>query len=427
MILSVKPSRFLRGRIKLPPSKSYSIRAFIIAACGGQSLLINSSDSEDVKIARSVARHLGAVVLRVQPNAWLVKAKRKKVNLSHINVGESGTVLRFLLPLVCLHDQKSQIDGKGTLKGRPNYHLIRTLRAQGIQIKGSQQNESIPILKAKGQLKAGRMEIAGSVSSQFISALLIACPQLSRDSTIVIKGKRVVSSDYITMTLKVLQKSGVKIQKVHERLYKIKGGQQFKGLKNFTIPSDYGLVAFLLATGALIPTQLVLEGYLNDELIQADGKIFDFLVRMGVRFKKSSQSILLNGPFFLKGGNFSLKDCPDLLPIMSILALFAKGKTRLYHIQHARVKESDRVTDLRTELMKVGAKIKEERNAMTIYPQKEYQNNVLLNPHHDHRLAMAFSILGLKLSVKIKDIECVNKSYPDFIKDLQRIGGTVFS
>ena len=188
------------------------------------------------------------------------------------------------------------------------------------------------------------------------------------------------------------------------------------------VPSDYGLAAFLLASGVLVESNVRLKGFLDSSLVQADGKIMDFLKAMGAEIKKTRSSLELKGPFVLKGGSFSLKDCPDLLPIMSVLALFAQKKTRLYGIEHARIKESDRISDLRKELLKVGAKITEKKDEMIIYPQKEYKENVLLDPHHDHRLAMSFCVLGLKLGVRVKDIECVDKSYPDFVSDFKKLG-----
>ena len=118
-----------------------------------------------------------------------------------------------------------------------------------------------------------------------------------------------------------------------------------------------------------------------------------------------------------------MRSCPDLVPIMSVLALFAQGKTRLYDIQHARVKESDRISDLRRELLKIGADVREKKNEITIYPKDKYKKNQLLDPHHDHRLAMAFSVLGLKLGVRVQDIECVSKSYPKFVEDFKDISG----
>ncbi len=430
MILKVKSARCLNGSVNLPASKSYSIRAFLTAACGGTSQIIRPSDCDDAKVAIAAAKYLGAkIALRVSlwgKTTWTVQVpkntKAKTLSRPSVNVRESGTVLRFLLPLLSLYQQKIRIIGEGTLKGRPNSHLTRVLRSRGVMIKGTGSAESVPIDLSGGRFKGGRMEINGTLSSQFISALLMAGPGLDDDTRLIIKGKRPVSSDYITMTCQVLKKSGVKINKVHNRLYTMDGRQKFKGLKNFHVPSDYGLAAFLLAAGALTESRLVLKGHLKDDLIQADGKILDFLRRMGIKYKKSASALKICGPSRIKGGSFSLKDCPDLVPIMAVLALFARGKTRLYHIGHARAKESDRISDLRSELLKIGANVKEKRDELIIYPGQKYKNNVLLNPHHDHRLAMAFCVLGLKIGVRVKNIECVSKSYPAFVKDIRRIG-----
>jgi 3-phosphoshikimate 1-carboxyvinyltransferase len=143
---------------------------------------------------------------------------------------------------------------------------------------------------------------------------------------------------------------------------------------------------------------------------------------MGANVYRTPKSLQIHGPFELAGGNFSLKNCPDLVPIMTVLAMFARGRTRLYNIGHARAKESDRITDLREELAKVGAKISEKRDELIIDPQTKYKNDRLLDPHKDHRLAMAFCVLGLKLGARVKDIECTHKSYPDFVRHFRAIG-----
>ena len=180
-----------------------------------------------------------------------------------------------------------------------------------------------------------------------------------------------------------------------------------------------------MAAAALLPSEVTLKGYLNDDFIQADGAVLNLLRKMGVKFRKTGRAVTIQGPFKLRGGNFSLKNCPDLVPIMAVLALFAEGTTRLSDIAHARAKESDRISDLRAELLKVGASIEESANALVILPRAGYKENILLDPHHDHRLAMAFSILGLKIGARIKDIECTHKSYPGFVKDLLTIGAAV--
>lgn len=425
MIFAVRPTQLLRGVVSLPSSKSYSIRAIIIASCGNSSKIIRCSPCDDAKRALDAARALGASVKSkgiAKDLFFKAKLNLEKESPLKINVGESGTVLRFLLPLLALRKSSSVVMGKGTLLGRPNKFLNQTLRQMGRSVQGRGSKESIPIKIGQGIFKGGKISIDGSLSSQFISALLIACPLLKENTQLRITGKKIVSTPYIEMTLQILEKAGIKVRKAGHERYFITGGQHFKGLKNFIVPSDYGLAAFLLAAGVLTRSSLVLKGYFDDSLVQADGAILGFLAKMGAKIKKEKKFLKVNGPCCLRGGNFSLKNCPDLVPIMAVLGLFAKGKTRLYDIGHARVKESDRISDLRRELLKIGAKIVEKKDEIIIYPQEKYKQNVVLDPHHDHRLAMAFSVLGLKIGVRVKDIECVTKSYLGFVSDLKRIG-----
>jgi len=420
MILLLQPSSSIKGTIKLPSSKSYSIRSVLISACGGKSQIHNVSSCDDAKVALRAARYLGAKVTSLRKNGITVVVQQKKRPQSFLNVGESGTVLRFILPLAALQSETSVINGEGTLRTRPNNHLVETLKKMGCDIQGAGKKQSVPLVLKAGKLKGGKLGIDGTLSSQFVSALLIAAPLLEEDSQILIQGKKVVSQTYIQMTLLVLRKAGICIEQVSKRSFLIKGKQRYKGLRNFTVPSDYGLAAFWLAAGALLNSDLILKGYFDHQLIQADGAILDFLKRMGIRFQTTKGQLRVKGPCIIKGGSFSLKNSPDLLPIMAVTAMFAKNKTRLYGIAHARIKESDRISDLRRELLKVGAKITEKEDEIIIYPQKNYKT-AMLDPHNDHRLAMAFTILGLKIGLKVKDIECTTKSYPGFVSDLKKI------
>ena len=421
IFLNVRPVKRLQGRIHLPASKSYTIRALLIAAREGVSHIKHASDCEDAIIALKVAQGLGASV-SCKDHVWIVKASGLKVGSKVFSVGESGTTLRFLLALLALYTHKAKVVGKGTLVGRPNMHLCETLRRQGMDIRGWGKKESVPIVFNGGALQGGRVLVDGSLSSQFISALLIALPTLDTDSRIILTGKEVVSQDYIQMTIQILAMAGIVIKRLSAREYVIKGGQKFKGLKNFYVPSDYGLMAFAMGAAALLPSHVLLQGNLDDKLIQSDGHIFGFLRRMGVDFEKTSRAIKMKGPFDLKGGVFSLKSCPDLVPIMSVLALFAKGKTKLVGIHHARAKESDRISDLRKELLKVGACVTETHDALIISPHPAYKRGALLDSHHDHRLAMAFTVLGAKIGCRVKGIESSRKSYPSFVNDMKALG-----
>jgi 3-phosphoshikimate 1-carboxyvinyltransferase len=291
-----------------------------------------------------------------------------------------------------------------------------------MDIKGRGKNESVPIVYKGGQLSGGRVLVDGSVSSQFISALLIALPSLKSDSRIILTGRQLVSAGYIRMTEEILARAGIVIDRISPREYAIKGGQKFKGLKDFYVPSDYGLAAFAMGAASILNSNVILQGNLDESLSQSDGHIFGFLKKMGVKFDKTNRAINIRGPFDLKGGVFSLKNCPDLVPIMAVMALFAKGKTKLVDIHHARAKESDRISDLRNELLKIGASVTESRDALTIEPRVTYKKGQLLDSHHDHRLAMAFTVLGVKIGCRVKGIESSHKSYPAFVKDMKALG-----
>ena len=425
MNLIVGQTSRLSGRVFLPASKSYSIRAFLIAACGGHSVILHPSDCDDARVALSVAKSLGARVKRIDGHTWDIQSGIVPRKVTRIDVRESGTVLRFLLPLLAVQERTMVVTGQGTLIGRPNKQLADVLRAQGVGVKGTGPKESVPLTLSGGRFRGGTIAIDGTVSSQFISALCIACPQLPDDTELTVKGRRMVSADYIEMTRLVMARSGVAIHKRKERVFFIRGRQRFRGLKRFIIPSDYGLAAFLIAAGLLTDSPLVLKGYFDRKFIQADGKILEFLKRMGVSIQLTTRTLTWKQPKVLRGGDFSLKDCPDLVPIMAVMALFARGRTRLKDISHARVKESNRITDLREELSKTGARLLETSDTLTIVPQPVHKENVALDPRHDHRLAMAFCVLGLKTGATVRDIGCVSKSYPGFVKDFKSIGAKV--
>ncbi|MGE0268985.1 MAG: 3-phosphoshikimate 1-carboxyvinyltransferase [Candidatus Omnitrophota bacterium] len=424
MILRVLATEQLKGRVFLPASKSYSIRAFIASALGGESEIFHPSDCDDAVVASQAAKAFGAQIKRTKNNGWQIRANLTNSIPAEINVKESGTTLRLILPLLCLRNQPTRIIGEGTLNGRPNLFLTKAIREMGVDIRGKGEAESVPIVIKGGVIKGGRISVNGSVSSQFISALLMTLPLLKEDSQLRLTGK-IVSQDYILMTIQILKECGIKILQKDNRSYFIKGNQTYSGLHKFIVPSDDGLAAFLMAAAALIKSDLTLNGRFDPRFVQADGQIYDLLTSMDVKYKKTEKLIALRGPFRLKGGRFSLKNCPDLLPIMAVLALFAEGTTRLCDIAHARVKESDRISDLRNELLKIGAGIKETGDQLIITPQLSYKKDCLLDPHNDHRLAMAFCVLGLKVGVAVKDIECTSKSYPGFINDFKSIGAKV--
>ncbi|MBF0122088.1 MAG: 3-phosphoshikimate 1-carboxyvinyltransferase [Candidatus Omnitrophica bacterium] len=424
MNLKISPIDKISATIDLPASKSYSIRAFFVALCGGRSHVIGVSDCDDARVAMRIAKALGSKIRKTDKGLVIdALGVGRFLSVLHIDVGESGTSLRFVLPLLPFHVRSAHVTGRGTLIGRPNQHLCKTLRACGLKIKGNGPKESVPISYDGGELSGGLVTIDGSVSSQFVSALMIASARSLKDTRLVMTG-RLVSQDYVTMTRQILQRAGIRSVLKSSREFLIPGGQKFSGLKNFYVPSDYGLAAFWMVAAALLKSDIKLKGHFDDSLVQSDGAILGLLKKMGVQMTRTSHMICIKGPTTLKGGIFSLKDCPDLVPIMTIVAMFAKGTTRLVDIGHARVKESDRISDLREELLKVGADIEEKKDELIIQPRATYGGRAgaslpVLDPHHDHRLAMAFAVLGLKVGLIVKDVECTSKSYPGFVRSFR--------
>ncbi len=424
MNLRIKPASLLEGSIRAFPSKSYSIRAFFVAALGGRSIVVSASDSDDATIARKISASFGAKIKKAGRNTWLVKGIQKNIKFPYkINVKESATSLRFLLSLAALTNKNNDIAvvGEGTLSSRPNKPLLEVLRKSGAKIKGSGRNESVPIFTRPAKVEAENIRIDGKLSSQFISSLLISLPLLDSKSSLQITGNYIVSQPYIEMTLSVLRTAGIEIARKGQRHFIIPGRQEFKGLKRFVVPPDYGLAAFIMAAGILCKSDIIIKGIGKDKLIQADKKILDILKKMGAKLKFCAHNLTIKGPQNLKGAQLNLRDSPDLVPITAILALFAKGKTRIYGIAHVRAKESDRISDLRKELQKVGANVRESRDELVICPTEKLKGGAILDPHDDHRLAMAFSVLGLKLGLSVKHIECINKSYPNFLSDLKAL------
>jgi 3-phosphoshikimate 1-carboxyvinyltransferase len=428
MILRIKPALYLDGGLQAPASKSYSIRAFFVASLGARSLIVNSSKADDVLVARHICSKLGAKLKRIKKNTWQIKGIEGKINFPpKINARESGTSLRFFLAIASLTDKNIKINARGTLLSRPNKPLLEVLRKLGARIKGKGRRESAPIIAKAGNMRPGNISIDGKLSSQFISSLLITLPRLDSKSSLTITGSYIVSRPYIDMTLGVLKIAGIKIIRQSQRCFVIPGRQKSSGLKRFIVPGDYGLAAFIMAAGVLCKSHIIIKGIGKDNLVQADKRILFILRKMGARLRFSGNAIKITGPQKLKGTQLNLRDSPDLVPVTAVLALFAKGKTRIYGIGHVRAKESDRITDLRKELIKTGAKVKEKRDELLIFPTQKLKVGATLNPHNDHRLAMAFSVLGLKLGLRVRDIDCVKKSYPNFLSDLKAIKAQILT
>lgn len=392
MTVYIKPSK-ARGKITAPPSKSVSHRALICAALSSGSTVESIDFSEDIKATVNALISLGA---NIRVEGGKVKAgglNKASITAATVDAGESGSTLRFLIPLALISGKKITFRGKERLFSRDLSVYEEIARSGGIEF-----NKTKTSLTVCGKLKSGEYALRGDISSQFISGLMFALPLLEGDSRIKFTAP-VESRPYIDMTVKVLSDFGVTVTAEEDGFY-IKGSQSYKGI-NYTVEGDYSNAAFLDAFNLCGGSVAV--GGLSDTSLQGDRVYKDFFAKI-----KS-------------GGSYDLSDCPDLAPVLfSLAALFSgavfKGTRRL------KIKESDRAAAMREELSKFGAVLTAEENTVTVKSSALHAPDGTLASHGDHRIVMALSVLLSVFGGAIEGAEAVNKSYPGFFDDIKKLG-----
>jgi 3-phosphoshikimate 1-carboxyvinyltransferase len=421
----VRRSR-LNGTVRCPSSKSYSHRAIAIASLADQPSTITH-----VLMARdTLATLAGCSALGADIKYGATKMRIKGSDCFNppenvINAENSGTTIRILTAMSGLvRTGYTVLTGDESLRSRPMQPLLDALRQLGVEAYSTKENGTPPIIVKGGGIKGGTTVVDGSISSQFISGLLIA--SIYADSEIVINVRgRLVSKPYILATLATMKHFGVSIDHSPDMLeYYIKN-TRYRGTR-FDIPSDFSTAALILAAGALAGEKLRVYG-LNFEMPQGDSHIIDILKKMGCRIivDEEKSEVVITGADRLEGGDFNLADTPDLLPVVSILALKATNPVTITGVAHARVKETDRVSNIAAELIKFGAHINEFRDGLKITAPL-VMKNASLEAHNDHRLFMAFTIASMMTEKSIvAGAQSVDVSYPNFISDMKNIGARI--
>jgi len=410
----------LSGWVKVPPSKSYTHRAIIASALSiGLSKVANPLFSDDTLATVEACKSLGVFVEKVK-NGFLIEGKEKlKAPEKPINCKLSAATLRFMVAVACLAEGKTILTGENGLLKRPIEPLIQALNQLGGNCKSS--NGFPPVTVYGGNLKGGKTSIVGNVSSQFISGLLFIAP-LAKNNVEICLTTPLESKPYVQLTLEILKKHGINIEVLgnHEK-YLVEGNQQYKPF-NYTVPGDFSSASFLMAAAILTGSNIKIYGLDCLTPNQPDMQILSILKNMGVKIKIKKDFVEIFGGE-ISGIDLDAKDIPDLVPVCVVLACYAKGKTTIKNIRRLRIKESDRVKTIMVELKKMGAKIKKFENMFQIEGLNKLKG-ATINPHNDHRIAMACTVAALKAEGKttILNAECVNKSYPNFYKDLQQIG-----
>jgi 3-phosphoshikimate 1-carboxyvinyltransferase len=422
----VRRSR-LNGTVRCPSSKSYSHRAIAIASLADQPSTITH-----VLMARdTLATLTGCAAFGVNIK---YRATKMRIKGSHclnppenvINAENSGTTIRILTAMSGLvRTGYTVLTGDESLRSRPMQPLLDALRQLGVEAYSTKENGMPPIIVKGGGIKGGTTVVDGSISSQFISGLLIASICADSETVIKVRG-RLVSKPYIRATLATMKHFGVSIDHSPDMLeYYIKN-TRYHGTR-FDVPSDFSTAALILAAGALAGEKLRVIG-LNFELPQGDSRIIDILKKMGCRIivDEEKGEVVIRGADRLEGGEFDLADTPDLLPVVSILALKATSPVTITGVAHARVKETDRLSNIAAELIKFGADINEFRDGLKISPPVIIKN-ALLEAHNDHRLFMAFTIASMMTEKsRVAGAQSVDVSYPNFISDMKNIGARIY-
>jgi len=417
----------LKGTIKAPPSKSYTHRAIVIASMNNVNRIVNPLDSADTKATLKVWELLGAKIHRYKDHLDIIGFGGKPQQQSkELDVGESGTLLRFLLSILPYGTGTYKVIGNGTLCNRPNRTIIEALKSVDVDIQGVDIDHRLPItLKAAGSQKGGEIKVNGAITSQVVSSLLIGAPLAESDTTIYITDT-LVSKPYVDITIDVLKWAGIEVENKDYKTFKIKSEQRFSPQSEFVIHGDYSSASFIIAAACLIKSDVTITDLVVDK--QGDRKIIDFLNAMGASIQHTNDEVRIKGPYNLRGIDIDCADTPDLVPILAVVGCFADGKTRIKNISHVVYKESNRPISIMSELQRLGAQIDFiNNNELIIQNSTLSSRNVSsVSSYDDHRVAMALSIAGLKIGrLTVNGAHCVKKSYPTFFNDMKSIGAKI--
>ncbi|MEK6946472.1 MAG: 3-phosphoshikimate 1-carboxyvinyltransferase [Nanoarchaeota archaeon] len=414
-MIEITPIQNLDAAVSVPGSKYIANRLLIICSlANGTSILKNIPDNEDINNSIKALQQFGIKIEKKEDNLTITGTGKLKSPKNEINVGDSGTLLRFITAFSALAKGKTKITGSKRIQERPISELLKSLNDLGT--KSSSKNGNAPLTINGGNLEGGKTKIKGSISSQFISALLLISPFARKDVEISIEGK-LVSLGYVDLTINLMKEFGVNVERSGSK-FTVKANQKYKS-KNFTVPSDWASANYFLAAAAIVPGIVTINNLDLKSKVPESG-FFRLLEKMGCKVLISENSIKITGTNKLRSIDADMSSMPDSVQTLAIVAIFADGTTRIKNIENLKFKESDRINDTANELRKLGADVKVRDDELVI--NKSKLNSAIIDSHNDHRMAMSFAVAGLKIpGIKISNPECVNKSFPQFFDKLNRI------
>ena len=423
-LLKVKPSK-LAGEVKAPPSKSYTHRAFMVALLArGESKVINPLLSFDIEATIEAARTLGAEVSQ-EGDVWRVlgTAGELKPRADIIDARNSGTTIRLMSAIAALSPKLVRLTGDESIRARPMGPLIEALAKLGAKARCEGLRGRPPVVVGGG-LRGGEVEITGAISSQFISALLLASPYAKEDVKITVT-EELRSKPYVEITLELLDGAGARIKRSRDLMeFKIPGGQVFEAI-DFKVPGDFSSASFMLAAAALAGGTVRVSN-LDVQSAQGDKRIIELLREFGADARVRGKAVEVSGGEELSGIEADCGNNPDLVPALAVLGSVAEGRTRLLNIPHLRLKETDRIRALASELRKLGAEVEERPDELRVRGVEQLKG-AKLTSYGDHRMAMALAVAGLvaRGETIIDGAESISVSYPSFVEEIRKLGGKV--
>lgn len=409
----------LTGTISCPPNKSYSHRAVFLATLAeGRSTLRNVLLSRDTLATVGACRAFGANIEISGSTVTVQSDGQITPQAAQIDASNSGTTIRIASAIASLSDKETTLTGDSSLRKRPMQPLLDALGQLGAKCTST---DGKPPVTVRGRSGGGTARISGSISSQFISALLISGPRMRDGITLEIEGD-LVSKPYLDATIATMKKFGVTVNTSSQYKKYTVPSQQYRPF-DFTVPSDFSSMALLLSASVLLGNSMAIEASIGD-LPQGDREILSYLERLGVRVNVG-EKITLSAPNLLRGGRFDLSNNPDLLPPLAILALKTENPIEIYNVRHARFKETDRIAILAKELAKIGVAVTEKDDGLVLEAPKALRG-AELESSDDHRLFMALSIAGMFVGdCTVTDPDSVDVSYPSFVEDMKKIGAKI--
>lgn len=409
----------LCGSITCPPNKSYTHRAIFLASLAGKdSRVTNVLVSGDTMATVQACRAMGAS-LDIQNDDLTVHDAICPSGDVSIDAANSGTTIRLASAISAVYPCTARLYGDESLQKRPMQPLLDSLEMAGAKCSST---DGCAPLSVSGPMSGGAVSVQGNLSSQFVSALMMAAPLTSRGLDVTIQGE-MVSKPYLDMSLATMRHFGVGVRTILPyKRYEIQ--PQMYRPASFTIPMDYSSMALLLSAAVLCGNDLEILGYMDD-LPQGDEVFIDILDMLGVDVYTGNDSTRISNDDKLNGGVFNLGNSPDLLPPLAILALKTSKPITITDTSHARLKETDRISIISSELTKLGVKVKENPDGMVLYPSDSL-HGATLNSHDDHRLFMAFCIAAMYVGdCTVTGAESAAVSYPNFVNDLKSIGARI--